>query len=314
MRFRFILADVFTDRIFGGNPLAVFPHAAGLDARVMQRLAAEIGFSETVFVFPSEKPTLQGSFNRRLRIFTPGIELPFAGHPTVGAAYVLAATGEVPLVSETTPLVFEEGVGPVEVTIHSEDGRPVFARFSAAQTPVYDQPPFSSAEIAALLSLEAEDLLLGDYPPQAVSCGVPFLFVPLRGLEAVGRAQLVQDLWERTLASYWAPHVYVITLETSTPQAQIHARMFAPAMGIREDPATGAAATALAGYLGVRQGPEEGLVAWTIEQGFEMGRPSFIEVEAGRSGGRVTAIRVGGRSVITGEGSFDLPDAVLFGD
>ena len=147
----------------------------------------------------------------------------------------------------------------------------------------------------------------GEHAAQAVSCGVPFLFVPLSSLDAVRRARLRRERWESTLAGYWATEVYLFSFETEQAGADLHARMFAPAMGIGEDPATGAAATALAGYLAARDRAADGTLRWVAEQGFEMGRPSILEIEADRQDGRITAIRVGGASVMVCEGSMEVP-------
>lgn len=309
MRYRFLTCDVFTDRIFGGNPLAVFPDARGLDAEQMQPIAREFNLSETTFVLPPETP--EGT--HRVRIFTPATELSFAGHPTVGTAYVLAWIGDVKLDSDVVHVAFEEGVGIVAVTIRTSRGRPVFAQLSAARMPEFGPEPPGPETIAAMLSLETSDLLLDDDAPQAVSCGQPILFVPVRDLAAIRRVRLRRDLWERSLSSYWAPQVYVFTYDTETDGADIHARFFPPALGIEEDPATGAAATALAGYLGIRDTKQSGTLRWVVEQGLEMGRPSRLEIEADRQDGVITAIRVGGSAVLVSEGEMDIPDRTLHG-
>jgi trans-2,3-dihydro-3-hydroxyanthranilate isomerase len=307
MRYRYYTADVFTDRVFGGNPLAVFPDAAGLDAATMQLVAREINYSETTFVFPAQTP----AGTRRVRIFTPGVEMPFAGHPTVGTSFVLAAIGEVALTGERTTVVFEEQVGPVPVTIRAEQGpvgwQPVFCQLSAALMPQFGPPPPVSADLAALLSLSPDDLLAGQFMPQAVSCGVPFLFIPLASREAVARARVRFDLWEAILKPYWSSQVFVFSFEAEQPGSDLHARMFAPQLGVGEDPATGAAATALAGYLGVRDVRHAGTLRWVAEQGFEMGRPSILEIEADKEDGAITAIRVGGASVLVAEGTLEIP-------
>jgi trans-2,3-dihydro-3-hydroxyanthranilate isomerase len=303
MRYHFHTADVFADRPFGGNPLAVLPDARGLDDRQMQLVAREFNLSETVFVFPPADP----SHTRRLRIFTPAAELPFAGHPTVGTAHVLAAIGEIPLSGERTEIVFEEGVGPVPVAITAEAGRPTYCQLSAAVMPEFGPPPPPAADLAALLSLRPGDLLGPPFEPQAVSCGTPFLFVPLRDQAALARSRIVHDLWERSLAEYWAPKVFLFTFESGRPAVDLRARMYAPSLGIREDPATGSAAAALAGYLGVRDPRRDAAFRWVVEQGVEMGRPSLLIVEADKEAGAFTAVRVGGASVLIAEGAIDIP-------
>ncbi len=305
MRYRFYTADVFTDRIFSGNQLAVFPDARGLVTEQMQRVAQEFNISETGFVFPPEDV----QHTRRLRIFTPGAELPFAGHPTIGTACVLASAGEIALEGDTTAIILEEGVGPVEVSIEVRNAKPMFATFKAPKRPEFGPKPPSAREIAAMLSLDGSDLLLGDDRPEAVSCGVAFLFVPLRSRDAVARARLRRDKWEHTLASFWAPSIFMFSYEVELEGSDLHARMFAPLMGIEEDPATGSAVTALAGYLGVRDSRETGDIRWIVEQGLEMGRPSILEIEASKEKGEIRDIRVGGACVLVSEGTMDIPPA-----
>lgn len=303
MRYQFYTADVFTNRLFGGNPLAVFPDGRGLTAQQMQKVAAELNLSETAFVLPPTTP----QETRRLRIFTPKAELPFAGHPTVGAAYVLAAIGEIPLPGEEVAIVFTEGVGLIEVKIRARDGQPIYTELKAAQLPQFGPPPPPTAEIAALLSLEVGDILTGDDSPQAVSCGLPFLFVPLGSREALGRVSLRREHWQVLLGNYWASAIYAFCYDPEWPESDLRGRMFAPALGIEEDPATGSAAAALAGYLGRRDGGQEGERRWQIEQGFEMGRPSLLQVTAERVGGKIVAVRVGGPSVLVSEGTMEIP-------
>ena len=302
-RYSFYTADVFTDRIFGGNQLAVFPQAEGLNAQQMQKVAAEFNFSETVFVFPPQTP--KGT--RRLRVFTPGKELPFAGHPTVGTAYILAAIGEIPLTSEEVNIIFEEGVGLVPVKIRTKEGKPVYSELTAAQLPEFGPEPPSIADLASMLSLKPGDLLTGENSPQAVYCGLPFLFIPLGDRAALERIQLNRERWKQLLSDYWAPSVYVFCQDPEWPDSDLRGRMFAPSLGIEEDPATGSAATALAGYLGIRHQLGNGRLRWVIEQGFEMGRPSILEVEADKVDGKIREIRVGGASVLVSEGKMTIP-------
>lgn len=298
MRYRFLTADVFTDQPFGGNPLAVFPEGRGISGETMQRIARELNLSETVFVLPPDDP----GHTRRLRIFTPGVELPFAGHPTVGTALILAWKGEIPLSGEETRIVFEEGVGPVPVTIRSTGGEAVFAQLSAAQLPELGPPPPSAADLAEVLALDPGDVLTGEDDPQGVSCGVPFLFIPLRSRDALRRVRLRPDRWQALIASTWAPHVFVFARDPELPGSDVRARMFAPAMGISEDPATGGAAAAFGGYLAIRASERNGTLRWRIEQGFEMGRPSLLDLEVDKKDGEITAVRVGGGAVLMSEG------------
>lgn len=308
MRCRFITADVFTSRPLEGNPLAVFPDARGFSDNLMQRIAREMNLSETVFVMPPDDPRN----TRCLRIFTPRTELPFAGHPTVGTAYVLAALGEIPLTGEETRIVFEEPVGPVPVLIRAEEGhphRPIFTQLSVAKLPEAGPTPPGAAELAEMLSLAPDDVLSdGEDHPQGFSCGNPFLFIPLRDRGALGRARLRIDLWEDMLQDGWASKMYLICREPELPGSHIRARMFSPDLGIGEDPATGAAVSALGGYLGIRAPERDGTIQWVVEQGFEMGRPSLLHLEVDKKDGEIAGVRVGGSTVLVSEGTMELPE------
>jgi len=296
--------DVFTDRTFGGNPLAVFPEAGELGERAMQKIAREMSLSETVFLSPPR--SAQGT--RRVRIFTPAMELPFAGHPTVGTAYLLAATGAVDLSDGDTSIVLEEGVGPVVVEVKVEGGRPVSTRLTTAVAPERRPAPYAPAELARLLSLP-EGAVGGDgLEAEFVSFGTPFLVVPLRDLQAARRSRLDLAVWERLLGDAWSRKVYLVSREAEGEGVDLHVRMYAPGAGIAEDPATGGAAVLLGPYLGERQGTRDGTLSWKVEQGLEMGRPSLLEVEADLEGGRALRARVGGRSVLVSRGTMTVPD------
>jgi trans-2,3-dihydro-3-hydroxyanthranilate isomerase len=232
--------------------------------------------------------------------------LQFAGHPTVGTAHILATIGSVRLTGDETRIVLEEGVGPVPVVIRASGGVPRFAQLSAAKLPEEGPPPPDNATLAALLSLSPDDVCGGDMAPQAVSCGTPFLFVPVRDRAAVARARIKLDLWEAALSSYLTNKVFVFATEAELIGHDIRARMFAPGIGVPEDPATGSACVALGGYLAARDPRFDGSLRWVVEQGFEMGRPSILEVEADKKDGRVTAARVGGSTVVVCEGSMTL--------
>lgn len=302
MRARFYTLDVFTNRIFGGNPLAVFIDATAIPESALQSIALELNLSETVFVYPPTDP----NHTRRVRIFTPVYEMPFAGHPTVGCAFALAALGEVPLEGETR-IVLEEGVGPVPVLIRGEFKKPTFAQLSVAKLPETGPPPPGRTHLAEMLSLDPSDILGGMAAPQAISCGFPFLIVPLRDLDAVRRARVRMDQWESALKSYWAPDVLVFARDADREGSIIRARVFVPGQGIIEDPATGSAVAALGGYLGARETAASGNFSYVVEQGFEIRRPSILELEVDKTDGEVSAVRVGGSAVMVSEGMMDVP-------
>jgi len=293
--YRFFTCDVFTDRVFCGNPLAVLPDAQGLTDAQMQSIAREFNYSETTFVLPPE----DARHAARLRIFTPGGELPFAGHPTIGTAFVLATIGAI--AGDAAEVVFEEGVGPVPVSIFRSGARVTHCRLTAAHLPEPGPPAPAASALASMLSLAD-----GEVPEGSAcwSCGVPFLVVPVADLDALARCALDLPLWRQLLAEYPTQKVY--------PVAPIDAlrwrvRMFAPGLGVAEDPATGSAAASLAGWVaGHSPHPRDGTLAVRLEQGIEMGRPSELHLELDRSGGAITAVRVGGAAVMVGGGTLAL--------
>lgn len=296
--------DVFTDRTFGGNPLGVFPDSAHLPTEVMQRIAGEMNLSETVFLGPPE--TEAGA--ARVRIFTPRVEVPFAGHPTVGTAIFLAGLGADRPSDGVATLVLEENVGPVPVDVRFEGGTPVFGRFTTAMLPEHRPSPHPPELLAAMAGLDPSDVCPDGLDPEMVSCGLPYHILPVTSVEAMRRATLDSTLWRRLLGDSWAHHVYLVCMEAEGEGVDVRVRMFAPGSGVPEDPATGSAAAALGGYLSQIDGSECASLAWTVEQGIEIGRPSLLYVEADRVGGVTTAVRVGGEAVAVSRGTMRVPD------
>lgn len=292
MALRFHTLDVFSDQAYGGNPLAVVFGGDALDTRQMQRIAREFNLSETVFVLP---PTDRRALHR-VRIFTPMVELPFAGHPTIGTACLLAELGLVPK-DPDAEFVLEEGIGLVRIRLRCTPGEPAYAELTTAQLPEFGATPDAEA-LARVLGLEADDLRSGSERPRAVSCGLPFVLVPLRAPELLAAIDFDPAEARRVLTLSWAKQIYVYARGY---EGELRARMFATGVGIAEDPATGSAAAALAGALGHEAG-EDGTQHWTIHQGVEMGRPSRLYISAERAGGKLAAIRVGGHSVLMSDG------------
>jgi trans-2,3-dihydro-3-hydroxyanthranilate isomerase len=290
MRRRFATLDVFTERRFAGNPLAVVLDAQALDAAAMQAIAREFNHPETVFVFAPADP----AHRARVRIFTPARELPFAGHPTVGTAVLLGARD-----GGGRDIVLEEGIGAVRCTLESSSARGGSARFAIPQLPTEAGPAADAAAIAAALSLAPEDI--GEGRPARWSAGIPLTFVPVVSLAAIARCR--PDLAKFDAAFGAGAAVYVFCNETAEPGHHFHARMFAPAMGVPEDPATGAAAAAFAGLLARRL--RDGTHALVVEQGYEMGRPSLIRLTAEVAAGRLVSASVGGNAVIATEGTIE---------
>jgi trans-2,3-dihydro-3-hydroxyanthranilate isomerase len=295
-RYRYVTCDVFTGRPFCGNPLAVLPDARGLTEAQMQSIAREFNYSETTFVLPPDDPRHAA----RVRIFTPGGELPFAGHPTIGTAFVLASTGTLP--REAAEIVFEEGVGPVPVAIFRDGDRVTHCRLTAARLPEQGPPAPAANALAKMLSLAEGEVLAG---AACWSCGVPFLVVPVAGLGALARCALELPVWRELLAAYPTQKVYPVA---RIDDLHWRVRMFAPGLGVAEDPATGSAAASFAGWLAQRlPQPRDGTLAVRLEQGVEMGRPAELHLEFDRSAGSVTAVRVGGAAVMVAEGTLSVP-------
>ncbi|ANV89191.1 PhzF family phenazine biosynthesis protein [Picosynechococcus sp. PCC 8807] len=294
--YTFHTLDVFTEQIFGGNPLAVFPQAQGLSSHQMQAIAKELNLSETVFVFPTKDPDT----DFQLRIFTPAAEIPFAGHPTVGTAYLLAHLGYLP--ANCQLVRFQEEVGIVPVSIYWEQDQVRTTALSAAQLPQFIERS-QSIDYASLVNLPAHDL----HPvlkPAVISCGLPFLYLPLKDLDALSRCSLNRTFWEEAYQHQLAAHIYPFVV---TEDNQIYARMFAPGLGIAEDPATGSAATSLAGYLHRYLPSQATLQTWQIYQGIQMGRPSQLMLTMQQQKGELTEIAVGGSSVLVSVGHINVP-------
>lgn len=298
MKLPFCTVDVFTEQRFGGNPLAVFVDAPELPDEVMQTIAREFNLSETVFIV---KPR-DSRAKRRLRIFTVSRELPFAGHPTVGAAQVLVEEGLAGVTGDLGGFLLEEAVGLVPINVRRQPNGTWFVQLTTATLPQRGVAAPPIAELAKLLKVAESDILQeGDFP-QFFGCPVPFLFVPLRNRSVLGRVSVDPSISRKIRETAGSSEVFVFSYDPERPGSDVRARMFADGLGIAEDPATGSAAAAFAGYLAQRAEQQDGTLRWTIEQGFEMGRPSLIFLEADLARGAVSAVRVGGTAVRVSDG------------
>jgi trans-2,3-dihydro-3-hydroxyanthranilate isomerase len=297
----YAILDVFTETALAGNPLAVVRDGGGLSDAAMQKIAGEFNLSETVFVLPPE----QAAHTARVRIFTPARELPFAGHPTVGAAVLLAADRFGAVASEREAvIVLEETIGLVRCGVVVKPGGAGYAEFDVPRKPAPVAAALDREAIAAALGLLPREIGFENHVPSAFEAGVPFAFVPVHDLDAVGRARPVGELWDAAFGNAPSKPAYVYCRETVRHEAAFHARMFAPSMGIAEDPATGAAAAAFAGAVHRFDRPTEGRHVLPIEQGVEMGRPSLVRLEIEvTGGGALHSVRIGGAAVVVAEGS-----------
>ncbi len=298
---KFFTLDVFSDRALGGNPLAVVLDSEGLDDDRMQAIAGEFNLSETVFVFPPHNKKHRAS----LRIFTPKNELPFAGHPTVGTAVLLGLQDGLKA-GQNLELVLEEKVGEVSCSV-SFDGNTARGKFALPKLPEHKPVEFDSTLLAKALEIKENQLGIEGHRSSVCDAGVPFPIIPLADLEAMAAIEInEQALAECFSGLGFALELYVYCQQCIRADSDYHVRMFAPAMGIAEDPATGSAAAAFAAQLMEHENPGEGSHTIIIEQGIEMGRPSHIELTMEVSDGQLVAAGIGGAAVIVSEGKLFL--------
>jgi trans-2,3-dihydro-3-hydroxyanthranilate isomerase len=296
--YRYLQFDVFTDRPFAGNQLAVFPEPQGLTTEEMQTIAREMNFSESTFIFPPER---EGT-DVRMRIFTPGEELPMAGHPTIGSTFALAHEGTIRPGRER--FVFGLGVGPTPVALQWKETDLDFA-WMTQQNPSFGGRIADRAGFARAIGIDERDLAAP--PPQAVSCGVPFLFAALASREAVDRVVMDLKAYGAVCTEAKVENLPLFIFTTDRTGAggdeTVYSRMLAPGFGIAEDPATGGASGPLGCYLFAHKSlPPESLQAFVSLQGAQMKRPSRIYISIESTGDEITRVRVGGRSVLVGDG------------
>jgi trans-2,3-dihydro-3-hydroxyanthranilate isomerase len=300
MRRRYVTIDVFTERAFGGNPLAVVLDAQGLTSSQMQCIANEFNYSETTFVLPPA----QSANAAHVRIFTARTEVPFAGHPNIGTAVVLAkefeATGHEPIDSFT----FEEAGGPVQIRLLRDGAAVVGAELRAPQ-PLSIGSSVSVEDAAACVSLPTTDIITTNHVPCVLSVGLPFLAVELASREALKRAKPDFAAHERVLPSMGTDAVYSYCL--GAVDARLHARMFAPLDATIEDPATGSATAATIALLASLRAERDAEVEWFIEQGVDMGRASVLLGRTNKRGGIVDSVHIAGRTVPVMHGWLDVP-------
>ena len=297
MRYRYYICDVFTDTRFGGNQLAVLPEASGLSDRRMQQIAREFNFAESTFVFPPE-----AGHTRKVRIFTPATEMPFAGHPNVGTAFALATAGEFGPIDDSITVMFEEKAGLVPVSIHRRESG-IWCELSAPQSLSLGKV-IPAEMVAAAVSLDPDAVVTRTHPPRVASVGLPFLIAELRDRAALERARVNMNGIDAIAAEGVMPdiHLYI----HSADEFDIRARMFAPLDGVPEDPATGSANCALAGLLTHHRSERDGTFQWRIAQGVEMGRPSVLEARTEKRDGEVVGAWIGGASVLVSAGLIEV--------
>ena len=300
MRLAYHVLDVFTDRRFGGNPLAVVLEADALDTVRMQTIAREFNLSETVFVCKPQN----AAHTARVRIFTPAIEMPFAGHPTVGTAALLAQLkAPEPGGNGDALVVLEEGVGPVRIGVRMRAGAAPFAEFDAPKLPEESGTLPAADRLAAALGRIPAEIGFENHRPLRIAAGNSFAFVPISSLDAMAKAHVAPAHW--SAAFHGGLGAFLYCRQTVHTTSAFHARMFAPEHGVPEDPATGSAAVGFAGVIHRFDDIPDGLHKRTVEQGYEMGRPSQIELSLEVERGKLAGVRIGGHAVRVAEGMIE---------
>lgn len=303
MALSFHTLDVFTDRRFGGNPLGVVLGADELAPELMQKIARELNLSETVFVLKPENP----AHSAKIRIFTPGRELPFAGHPTIGTAILLAGLRSPVVNGERDAIIaLEQAIGTVRVGVRLRAGQAPFAEFDAPKLPQKAGAPAARDRLADALGLLPREIGFENHTALRVESGNTFVYVPVTSLEAIAKACVNGVHWAKTFPDSQVDGVYLYTRECVHKGSAFHARMFAPQLGVPEDPATGAAAVGFAGVVNEFDDLPDGAHRRTVEQGLEMGRPSAIALTLIVEGGKLDTVRIGGNAVRVVDGAIAL--------
>ncbi|MGR8979443.1 MAG: PhzF family phenazine biosynthesis protein [Gammaproteobacteria bacterium] len=306
MNFNYYIADVFTRQIFNGAQIAVFPNADGLSDTQMQRIAGELNLTETVFVLHPEQT---GSAFRKLRIFSPKKEIDFAGHPIIATAHVLGICGDLDLNAEIMPVVFEQNSGSVNVNISADQGMPTFVQFSRKVSSIVDRFAPSDEELAAILSIAQSELDHIKYSARLVSCGMPYLIVPVWKYETVRKARFNYAAWSQSAAPQTAAQeILLFAPKTPFPDADFNARLVGPHIGIDDDPPVGSAMPAFASYLCSFEHTRKGTHTFAVDRGDAGTRRSVINMEMDHKGKAELAVRVGGTAVIFSQGTVFLPD------
>ena len=305
MNYNYYIADVFTRQIFNGAQIAVFPDADGLSNQQMKLVARELNLTETVFVFHPESE----STTRKMRIFSPLGEINFAGHPIIATAYVLGSCGDIKLTEAITPVVFEQNVGPIDVNISANQGKPFFVQFSRKVSSIVDRFAPSNEEIASFLSIQESELDHKKYYPRLLFCGLPYLIVPVWSYETVRNAKFNYSAWSQSIAPQTAAQeILLFAPKTPFVDSDFNARLLGPRIGIHEDPPIGSAMPAFASYLCSFEHTRKGTHTFAVDRGDALSRRSVLNVEMDHKGLEELALRVGGEAVMVAEGMMTIPD------
>ncbi len=303
MNYNYYIADVFTNQVFNGAQIAVLPDADDLSDAQMQAIAMELNLWETVFIqHPENAPNI-----RRMRIFSPLKEIDFAGHPIIAAAYVLGVCGDIEMSEGITAMLFEQNTGPVEVNITAEGGKPVFVQFTRKVASVVDHFAPSDEELASILSIRQSELDHKKYTPRLVSCGFPYLIVPVWQYESVRNARFNYDAWSQSMAPQTAAQEILLFAPKSPFQdADFNARLLGPNIGLHEDPPVGNVIPAFASYLCSFKFTQKGTHTFAVDRGDAQSRRSVINLEMDNKGLSTLTLRVGGEAVLIAKGDISI--------
>ena len=304
MNYQYYIADVFTDRIFQGAQIAVFPHAQGLSKDTMQRIAKEMNLSETVFIFNNN-----GTENHyQIRTFSPQKELDFSGHPMIAAAWVLASIGDLKLTEKHTSLVFEQSTGTVESYVTADDGQPTLIQFTLPVNATIDRFVPTDKELAQILSLDVDELENKQFNPLLVSCDKNYLVIPIRTYPSVRKARFNFKAWSSSSApSTLSKELLLVTATHGVDKSNFHGRIVGPDIGQTEDPPIGSAMPAFAAYLCEHEQIKQGTHIFTIDRGMESTRKSQLSIEMDNKPDSLV-VRVGGPAVLVSQGQMTIPD------
>ena len=303
MIFHYYITDVFTDTVFQGAQIAVFPEADALSKEQMQRIAQEINLSETVFL-----STINGHPDTfRQRIFTPKGEIDFGGHPILATAHVLAETKAIPLNNGSNRIVLRQNQQEIEANITKRDGKPCFVQFTLQCSPIVDRFTPPESELAALLSIEERDIDTSTYHVRLVSGGKPYLIVPVTSQEVIRRAHFDFNAWRQaSTPAIAAQEIFLFSSRTKNKDANFHGRLFGPQIGHHEDPPIGSCIPSFAGYLAAHDHIREGTYTFAIDRGTPKQRRSLLHIEMDKRKGRPLTVRVGGESVLVSDNAMFL--------
>ncbi|MCX7103391.1 MAG: PhzF family phenazine biosynthesis protein [Methylobacter sp.] len=306
MNYKYFIADVFTRQIFSGAQIAVFPQAKGLNKQQMELIARELNLSETVFVLQPDPR----SSTRVMRIFSPHREIDFAGHPIIATAFVLGSMGLIELNEAVTPIIFKQNTGALEVNISAQEGIPTFVQFTRTVSSFVDRFAPTSEELASFLAIDPAEIDNKKYAPRLVSCGFPYLIVPVWNYETVRKAKFNYAAWSQSAAPQTAAQeILLFAPKTPFADSDFNARLLGSRIGINEDPPVGSAMPAFASYLCSFEHLKKGTYTFAVDRGDDMNRRSVLNLEMDHKGLNTLTIRVGGEAVMVAEGIMTVPES-----